>query len=101
MNISDRIQFKEKGASVLKIQQSDRTKIIAIALKANEILKKHKANIPSFLVVLKGQIQFELPDSSIHLNEHDTFNIPVSIEHEVIALEDSIFMLVQELELGR
>jgi quercetin dioxygenase-like cupin family protein len=63
----------------------------------NQLLKKHKANIPSLLTVLIGSFEFRIDGKEILLEQFDTFQIPVNIEHEVEGLgERNVFSLLQE-----
>lgn len=97
MNILENLAFSQERPSVCPIQRTDKTNYFAIGLLQDQILKKHTANSPSMLTVLKGELEFFINGNSIHLKEFDTYDIPVLVEHEVKGLKDkNIFTIVQE-----
>ncbi len=97
MNILTHLAFSEERPSVCPIQRTDKTNYFAIGLLHDQILKKHTANVPSFLTVLKGEVEFHINGEILHLKEFDTYDIPVMIEHEVKGvMEKNIFTIVQE-----
>lgn len=97
MNILEQIILNPEKPSVLPIRKSESINLIAIGLQQNQLLKKHKTAIPTLLTVLKGSIEFRISNSEIRLQQFDTYQIPVDIEHEVIGIENkNIFTLTQE-----
>ena len=98
MNILENLKFDTDKANVVKITHSDRIKSFAVALGLGAVLKKHTANVPATLVVLKGQINFVFADREFVLKEYDTFEIPVNEVHEVVGiLDQNLFLVTQEL----
>jgi len=96
MNILNDIQFQEEKPAVLPIKNSDKQQIIAIGLKKNQVLKKHVSATPALIVVLKGQILFEMEGNATELTEMETFDIPPTVPHEVSGIEESVFLLVKD-----
>lgn len=96
MNIFADLQFNEEKPSVLTIRNTDRINVIAIGLKAGQVLKKHITPFPALLVVLKGRISFDMEGVQTEVPLSGTFDIPASVPHEVMALEESIFMVTKE-----
>ncbi|WP_222931416.1 hypothetical protein, partial [Xanthovirga aplysinae] len=83
--------------AILPIRKSEKINLIAIGLLKDQILKKHKAAIPTLLTVLKGSIEFRIENDKIRLLQFDTYQIPVNIEHEVEGKEErNVFTLTQE-----
>ena len=70
-------------------------KILILAFKKGMILKEHKANVPTKLIVLEGKIVYESDATEMILNKYDEFEIPVNDLHAVHALDDALCMLVQ------
>ena len=58
MNILENLNFSDNKPATKSIHKSAQTNYLAIGLLENQILKKHKATIPTMLTVLKGEIQF-------------------------------------------
>ena len=97
MNIFKNIEFTSEKPAVLAVRKTDKINLIAVGLLKNQLLKKHKASIPSLLTVLKGSFEFRIENDKIKLNQFDTYQIPVNIEHEVEGLDNkNIFTLIQE-----
>ncbi|MFC5624869.1 hypothetical protein [Algoriphagus winogradskyi] len=97
MNIYENLAFGHERPSVCPIQRTEKTNYFAIGLLHDQILKKHTANSPSLLTVLKGELEFFINGKVIQLKEFDTYDIPVLVEHEVKGIRDkNIFTIVQE-----
>ncbi|RAI89317.1 cupin domain-containing protein [Algoriphagus yeomjeoni] len=97
MNILENLAFGNERPSVCPIQRTDKTNYFAIGLLQDQILKKHTANVPSLLTVMKGEIEFFINGENFLLKELDTYDIPVMVEHEVKGVtEKNIFTIVQE-----
>ena len=70
-------------------------KVLVLAFKDGMVLKEHKANVPTKLVVLEGSVKYKSETTEIELGKYDEFEIPVNELHAVNALENSLCMLVQ------
>ena len=70
-------------------------KVLLLAFKDGMVLKEHKANVPTKLVVLEGRVKYKSETTEIELGKYDEFEIPVNELHAVNALENSLCMLVQ------
>ncbi len=99
MNILESIQFNPHKPGVLNIKKNESIRLFCVALCKDQILPKHKANVPSLLLVLKGRINFLLEGEKICLQELQTYEIPVNKDHEVKGLTDeNVFLITQELK---
>ncbi len=96
MKITEELQLTDKKPAILQIKNSDKSQVIAIGLKENQVLKKHITSTPALLVMLKGKIAFEIKEAVMPLLSFDTFDIPANVTHEVTALAESIFLLIKE-----
>ena len=97
MNILDQMHFHNDRPSVCAIKKTDRINYFAIGLIHDQILKKHTANVPSLLTVIKGEVEFFINGKTLHLKEFDIYDIPVMVEHEVKGVKTrNIFTIVQE-----
>ncbi len=96
MNILENITYQNDKPSVAIINKTEKLKYFAVALGNAAVLQKHKAPVPSTLVVTKGEIEFKFADRSYHLKTFDVFDIPVDEEHEVLGLQDeNLFFVTQ------
>lgn len=73
----------------------DTSKVIAIAFKKGMILKEHKTNVPTKLIVLKGHVVYEEEKRTFSLETLDEMMIPIGVLHLVEAFEDSVCLLIQ------
>lgn len=101
-NILGNLIFSDNKPAIFSIRKSDRIHYLAIGLLEGQLLKKHKANVPTTLTVIKGSIQFFINEEVLFLTEYDTFEIPVGVEHEVKGLGgENVFTLIQEKKVDR
>ena len=70
-------------------------KVLVLAFKDGMVLKEHKANVPTKLVVLEGSVNYKSEKTEIKLGKYDEFEILVNELHAVNALTDAICMLIQ------
>lgn len=97
MNILENINWTDKP-EITVIKKTEKVKQFSVALGKNGLLQKHKAGVPTTLIVLKGEISFAIENENHHFKTFDTYEIPVNVEHEVIGLTDkNLFLLTQEL----
>ncbi|MFZ1699511.1 MAG: cupin domain-containing protein [Pyrinomonadaceae bacterium] len=96
MNIKDGLKFNDERPAILSVINSEKVNVKAVGLKKGQIMPKHKAGLKSMLVVLEGKIEFVIGDEKFVLSKLDAYEIPVNVEHEIRAIEQSIFSLTQE-----
>lgn len=95
-NILDKISFYPDKPSIRVIKKEKNMKMVAVGLGKGAKLDKHTTSDPALLVVLKGKIDFIINGQTIRLNEMDTYDIPVDVEHEVIGINnENIFTLAK------
>ena len=75
--------------------KSEGCKVLVIAFKKGMILKEHKANITSKLIVLNGKVNYVNDEMRTALGQYDEFEIPINQLHSVEAVEDSLCLLIQ------
>lgn len=75
--------------------KNDTCKVLVIAFKKGMILKEHKANMASKLIVLNGKVIYIHEESKTTLGQYDEFEIPINQVHSVEAVEDSLCLLIQ------
>jgi quercetin dioxygenase-like cupin family protein len=91
-----REQMQEAAKPVVKIlKQGDSYKVITIGLKKDVVLKEHKTAVPATLVILEGKVLYNEAERSVQLNKDTDFEIPVNVPHGLLAVEDSICLLIQ------
>ncbi|MEO3406339.1 hypothetical protein AAFN85_20660 [Mucilaginibacter sp. CAU 1740] len=91
-----REQMQEATRPVVKIlKQGDGYKVITIGLKKEAVLKEHKTAVPATLVILEGKVLYNEAERSVELKKDAEFEIPVNVLHGLLAVEDSICLLIQ------
>lgn len=95
-NIKESLKFNDEKPAILSIINSEKLNLKAVGLKKGQIMSKHKAGLKSLVIVLEGKIEFVINGQKFELNELDTYEIPVNVEHEIRGIEQSIFSLTQE-----
>lgn len=77
------------------LYKKDGFKVLVMAFKKHMLLREHKANVPTKLVVIKGEVIYKSETTEQFLVCYDEFEIPVNELHSVHAKEDSLCMLIQ------
>ncbi|MCZ7610559.1 MAG: hypothetical protein M5U17_10385 [Ignavibacterium sp.] len=84
----------EKGdRNAITLQKSSEIRVVLISLRKGAALNKHKVEGPITLFVLSGNIKFIAGESSINLKKDGFIVLDETISHDVVAKEDSIFLL--------
>lgn len=96
MNIKEALKMSDEKPTVLLVKNTDKSNVIAIGLKKNQVLKKHITPIPALLVVLEGLISFEMEGKTTEIPVLGTIDIPVNTPHEVTGIQESIFLVMKE-----
>ena len=97
MNIREALaELETKDHPVAKaLYKKEGFKVLILAFKKGMELKEHKANVPTKLIVLKGEVMYKSETIEKVLPCYDEFEIPVNELHSVHAKEDSLCMLIQ------
>ncbi|UXP31632.1 hypothetical protein N6H18_14885 [Reichenbachiella agarivorans] len=79
------------------LHKTDKTKIVGVGLKKGVMLAEHLTKVPTKMIVIEGQIQYSQKGEETILSKLDEWDIPVEVLHEVLGLENSLFVLMMEL----
>lgn len=81
---------------IVKIIHSDaHCKTLVLAFKKGMVLKEHKTNVPTTLLVMDGEIEYRIGEEKITLKKYNQTGIPIGLLHAVEAKEDSVCLLIQ------
>lgn len=94
MNITKELILQPDKPARLMLWHEGSVNQLVIGLTRGQVLAKHKTPYPALLVVLKGSIEFRLPQERTVLTALDTFSIPVNELHEVEGLDEENLLLV-------
>ena len=97
MVIKSALQELEKATHpVAKIIHNDANcKTLVLAFKKGMVLKEHKTNVPTTLLVMDGEIEYRVGEEKITLKKYNQTGIPIGMLHAVEAKEDSVCLLIQ------
>lgn len=70
-------------------------KTLAIAFKKGMVLKDHKTTHQAKLLVIDGKINFIAGAKEVELTKFEEYDIPINVIHSVVAIDDSIILLMQ------
>ena len=97
MNIAKEITFSGEKPFVLAIRNTEIATVFAVGLIKDQVLPKHKTQLPTLLIVLRGSILFRINSEEIKLSALDTYQIPIDKEHDVTGMgEENIFLITKE-----
>ena len=97
MNIASQVKFNAEKPFILSIHKTESVTIFAVGLLKDQVLAKHKTQMPTLLIVLRGTILFRINSEEIRLFTLDTYQIPIDVEHDVIGMEgENIFLITKE-----
>ncbi|HVX28622.1 MAG TPA: cupin domain-containing protein [Parafilimonas sp.] len=90
--------YQHASTEKIKWQQlykNEKFHVMQLQIKKDELLKPHHATTDAFLVVVEGEINFNMHDENIHLHKGDVLSFEKYITHSVKAVEDSILLIVK------
>lgn len=83
------------GLKVEKLASKEGCETLLIALEKEHWFPAHTAPRDVLLVVLEGDINFFINNTSYHLQKHQTFTFPANAKHKVFANENSKFLIIR------
>ncbi len=86
---------KFNGLTIQKISVNETTETLLISLEAGHHFPKHESPKPALLINLEGNISFDMDNEKQILHPFDIFQIPAKVEHAVVALNHSKFLIVR------
>ena len=76
------------------LYKTDHSKVLVIGFKKAMVLKEHQTVTGGKLTVLTGSVTYKQEGVEQQLNQYDETDIPAHILHSVIALEDSLCLVL-------
>ena len=73
----------------------DHFRVLAVGFKKSMILKDHKTPYETKLLVIEGSVEYHSGNTTTILMYQEEHIIPNNELHHVIALEDSVCLLIQ------
>lgn len=96
MNINslyNNLEFKDNKPAITVLLESDFTKEIRIAFKADQVMKEHKTPFPIVVEMVDGEIDFGVKGEVHTLKKGDLVSLEGGVPHDLKALSESIVRL--------
>ena len=84
-----------KGLSIVKLTQEEKCETLLVVLEKNKTFPTHTSPRNTLLVMLDGDIQFNINHKTFKLKKNQTFEFPAKMKHDVLANEDSKFLIIR------
>lgn len=89
-------ELEKANHPIAKIIHKDANcKTLVLAFKKGMTLKEHKANLPTTLLCIDGEVEYKTEHENITLSKYNQTGIPIGLLHEVEAKQDSVCLLIQ------
>lgn len=89
---SDRVRQNKPRLS-LPVFKSASLQLVLMSLQNGAHIPEHKANGTLSVHVLEGEIRFTAGETSVELTKGQLLTLPENIPHQVLAKDDSVFLL--------
>ncbi|MFN4234623.1 MAG: cupin domain-containing protein [Bacteroidia bacterium] len=91
--ILEQLDFNK--VKIKKIAHTEKFDCVLLTIEEGNILKEHISNTDSYLIVLSGEINFNINNQSFRLTQSDGIAFAKNIPHSVEALSNSKLLLIK------
>lgn len=84
-----------KGLTMVKLTQKEKCETLLIVLEKGKTYPTHSAPVNTLLIMLEGDIQFNINSESYTLIKNQSFDFPGKMKHDVLANKNSKFLLIR------
>lgn len=92
-NILEQLDFNKIKSK--KIAQTDNFDCILLNIEEGNTLKEHTSNTDAYLIVLSGEIIFNIHKESHRLSKNDGIAFEKNVPHSVVAISNSSILLIK------
>jgi quercetin dioxygenase-like cupin family protein len=85
--------WKDKDRNAITVFKTNGMRIVLIALHVGAEMKTHTADGIISLHVIDGRMKFNADNQSVELNKGQMLALHKGIQHSVLAVEETIFLL--------
>ena len=93
VNFFDDLEFSTEKVMIKKMLETDMLKEIRICLSKDQIMKEHIAPAPIVVMVLDGEIMFNVDGESHTMKKGTAINLDSKVPHSLHAKENSVIRL--------
>ena len=87
VELFDRSEPRKGHPSATTVLDEDGVRVVAFEFRAGDALKEHAAPHPALVQVVRGRVDFELPDGTVQLVPGRLLHLTEGLRHAVDALE--------------
>ncbi|MGB5237381.1 MAG: cupin domain-containing protein [Flavobacteriaceae bacterium] len=69
--------------------------VLSISLEAGNLFPEHVSPKNSYLMMLEGEIHFNIDNRTFHLTPQQVFDFPANTKHFVKALTNAKFLIIR------
>ncbi len=84
---------RETGRSSKTLAKYPDFRVVLVLMKAGSEMKEHHADARISVQTLQGKLRVHLPDQAIELCAGELICLEAHIDHDVVALEESAFLI--------
>ncbi|PKV48377.1 AraC-like protein [Aquimarina sp. MAR_2010_214] len=93
-NLASKVAYADKINNTVVYSSND-YKMIAFALKSDQVMKPHSAPVDAPLLMLEGSAKITIGDAEHILKSGDIITLPKNILHGVYPITDCKFLLIK------
>lgn len=85
--------FREKGLSTQILSDSGTARVVLFAFKAGQQLKEHQSTSQILVQVVRGDITFTTPSTTMNMQAGMLLQLEASIPHSIVAQTDAVVLV--------
>ncbi|MDQ2907528.1 MAG: hypothetical protein M3Y81_28800 [Chloroflexota bacterium] len=85
--------FREKGLSTQVLSDIGTARVVLFAFKAGQQLKEHQTTSQILVQVVRGDITFTTPSTSMNMQVGMLLQLEASIPHSIVAQTDAVVLV--------
>ena len=89
------IEYDEQKLNQKILFENKNDKAILFALKKNQILKTHTSPVDAFIIVIEGEILFNIKEVNHTISKGESLFFKKEEKHTVLAQSDSKFIVIR------
>ncbi len=91
--VKEESSWKDKDRNAITVFKTNGMRIVLIALHAGAEMKTHTADGIISIQVIDGRMKFNADNRSVELNKGQILALHKGIQHSVLAVEETLFLL--------
>ena len=93
--VKDITDTKEKFFTRKVLMEHDNSSLSVVAIKKGEIIDTHTSESDATVYVIDGEIELHFDTQKFKIDKGEILMFKKDTEHKVLALKDSLFLLVK------